>query len=157
MYDASIDIGLAVKEDPVTANSRRKKKRRKRKRSASVVGEGSVEIRCTSSAVDTLISGGIGERLALLHEGNVNQDRRGNKDAVVGTLSDQIAVTKQTVKRVEISMPPLKGNYSKERSNLPIYHYRNELCNLISKNDVVLVVAETVRPIYHYLCSRFFN
>ena len=41
------------------------------------------------------------------------------------------------------SQAPLKGMFIKERSNLPVYQYRTEICNLISNNNVVLVVAET--------------
>ena len=38
---------------------------------------------------------------------------------------------------------PLKGMLLKERSNLPVYQYRQEICNLAAENDVILVVAET--------------
>ncbi|KAL7520958.1 hypothetical protein ACHAWX_005647 [Stephanocyclus meneghinianus] len=33
--------------------------------------------------------------------------------------------------------------FVKERSDLPVYRHRNELCKLIANNEVVLVVAET--------------
>ena len=40
--------------------------------------------------------------------------------------------------------PPLKGMFIEERKQLPVYRHRAEICNLVSINDVVLVVAETV-------------
>ena len=43
-----------------------------------------------------------------------------------------------------MTMPPLKENYIEERSSLPVYQHRSELCTLVAENDVVLVVAETV-------------
>ena len=158
MYDASVDIGVAVKEDPITTNSKRKKKRRKRKRSASVASEGNVEKGDASSALGTVISKGLDGRVELVNEGGVEKKRRANKKTPVVTLEDQAVDTKprQTEKKIAISMPLLKGNYTKERSNLPVYQHRNELCTLVAENDVVLVVAETVSSmLYHYLCSAF--
>ena len=47
--------------------------------------------------------------------------------------------------------PPLKGMFIKERSNLPVFLHRTEICNLISSNDVVLVIAETVSDVLPFL------
>jgi HrpA-like RNA helicase len=41
------------------------------------------------------------------------------------------------------SRMPLKGKFRHERTNLPVYQHSSEIVNLISNNDVVLVVAET--------------
>lgn len=60
-------------------------------------------------------------------------------------------------KKYDSSLPPLaplKGMFIKERSNLPVYQHRTEICKLVAKNDVVLVVAETVSVVFLLL---FFN
>ena len=56
----------------------------------------------------------------------------------------------QTTPRPPLS-PPLKGMFIKERSNLPVFLHRTEICNLISSNDVVLVIAETVSDVLPFL------
>ena len=45
---------------------------------------------------------------------------------------------------------PLKGMFVNERTNLPVYQHSAEIVDLISNNDVVLVVAETVRKTVYY-------
>ena len=52
---------------------------------------------------------------------------------------------------------PLKGVFIKERSNLPVYQHRAEICNLVSKNDVVLVVAETVSILHCHAVLHLFK
>ena len=42
-----------------------------------------------------------------------------------------------------LSCMPLKGKFIHERTSLPVYQYSTEIVDLISNNDVVLVVAET--------------
>ena len=55
--------------------------------------------------------------------------------------------------------PPLKGMFIKERSNLPVFQHRADICNLVSSNEVVLVVAETVSHNmmrYSFVCIKHY-
>ncbi len=52
--------------------------------------------------------------------------------------------SKQSNKKLIVPpLGPLKGMLLKERSNLPVFQYRQEICKLAAENDVILVVAET--------------
>lgn len=39
----------------------------------------------------------------------------------------------------------LKKKHAETRRNLPVFKYKSELCRMVAKNEVVLVIAETVR------------
>jgi hypothetical protein len=39
----------------------------------------------------------------------------------------------------------LKKQHSATRRELPVFKYKNEICRLVAENEVILVVAETVR------------
>lgn len=142
MYDAAIDIGIAVKEDPGSSSKEKKKKRRKRKRSTSEASEGS-----------TISKGDDGQQLddAAQPISGASGQKKKKKKKKRHTLDNDTSLEQSSdvQKPVEqkkhlINMPPLAGNLIKERSNLPVYQHRNELCTLVADNDVVLVVAETV-------------
>jgi HrpA-like RNA helicase len=81
--------------------------------------------------------------------------KRKTLDSVEALVSDETPMLEKKPKKNEITMPPLRGNYLKERCNLPVYQHRNELCTLVNDNDVVLVVAETVSKVI-YIHILFF-
>jgi len=60
---------------------------------------------------------------------------------------DDVAKPSQQKKsKPTITVPPqgpLQGMLIKERTNLPVYQHREEICKLAAENDVILVVAET--------------
>ena len=60
------------------------------------------------------------------------------------TSSSSSSSRKQSNKKLTVPpLGPLKGMLLKERSNLPVFQYRQEICKLAAENDVILVVAET--------------
>ena len=139
-YDAFADIGIAVKEEPVTS-SKKKKKKHKRKRSASDVSEGSTMSKGDGDGTQP------NDVNAIHGSGKKKKKKKKRKtvdasSAVDHSMDGQMSLEKK--KHHLMHMPPLKGNYTKERSNLPVYQHRNELCTLVADNDAVLVVAETV-------------
>ncbi|KAL7529755.1 hypothetical protein ACHAXR_004121, partial [Thalassiosira sp. AJA248-18] len=217
-YDASIDVGVAVKELP-TPTSKKKKKRRKRKRSASTSSADADGLPAASNG------GAVAKSDTMSPENNNNSSaengslvtstgkkkKRKKKKASISISSpdgrssndstptaegsdrspqiksdndngsieknapvstgkkkrkkkkkknrdsnvDEASVTKSPPKTATAEgeraqttpklppPPPLKGMYTKQRSNLPVYQHRADICNLVSNNDVVLVVAET--------------
>jgi pre-mRNA-splicing factor ATP-dependent RNA helicase DHX15/PRP43 len=59
---------------------------------------------------------------------------------------DDAKLSPQKKAKPTISVPPqgpLQGMLIKERTNLPVYQHREEICKLAAENDVILVVAET--------------
>lgn len=64
--------------------------------------------------------------------------------ASTASQTDVGDIIQQTKSTTVPKQGPLKGMFIKERSNLPVFQHRDEICNLVSKNDVLLVVAETV-------------
>ena len=166
-FDTTQDIGIAVKDDDSIINtnstsSKKKKKRRKRKRSASEASNGSDG--ANSARVSNVESNENSNHNN--DEDDINGVSSGQKKkkkkkkrksinllnneytASTSTSSSQLhmkQVHDNAKKTKMVMLPPLKGNYIKERSNLPVYQHRSELCTLVAENDVVLVVAETVR------------
>ena len=139
MYDASLDIGIAVEEDTKTSVFIEKKKGHKRKRSSSVVSEDNKEDGPNDN--DTY-------RDAEYSKKKKKKKKKKRKtsmtsDGEAGENPNSASVCEQKEDN-RIVMPLVKGNYTKERSNLPVYQHRNELCTLVANNDVLLVVAETV-------------
>ena len=63
-------------------------------------------------------------------------------DDDVPTNSANMGCAKKN-KHSPLSCMPLKGKFIHERTNLPVYQHSTEIVDLISNNDVVLVVAET--------------
>lgn len=60
------------------------------------------------------------------------------------TSSSSSSSRKQSNKKLIVPpLGPLKGMLLKERSNLPVFQHRQEICKLAAENDVILVVAET--------------
>mmetsp|Transcript_4895 Transcript_4895/g.11184 ORF Transcript_4895/g.11184 Transcript_4895/m.11184 type:complete len:960 (-) Transcript_4895:4088-6967(-) len=210
-YDASVDLGVAVKETP-PPKSKKKIKRRKRKRSAStssadglpspankpVVAE-SAALNDTkadindSADVGNLVSTGkkkkkrkknkagtpsadvdlpeddapVAESATMSPDGknsnggvadngtpsSTGKKKRKKKKKNRGSLNEETtnSALRATISDGEKSkttpllppQPPLKGMFIKERGNLPVFQNRADICNLVSNNDVVLVVAET--------------
>jgi hypothetical protein len=147
-YDASLDIGIAVKEDPAKMSAKKKKKHRKRKRSISEASESS-----TISKEYEMHLDGIHTNVANTSGGKAKKKKKKKKrktlDSVEASVSDETPMLERKPKKNEITMPPLRGNYLKERCNLPVYQHRNGLCTLVNDNDVVLVVAETVSKVIY--------
>ena len=54
----------------------------------------------------------------------------------------QVSTTNETKKFHRINR--LERQHSEVRRRLPVYQQKNEICQLVTENDVVLVVAETV-------------
>ena len=99
--------------------------------------------RCKTSDVDiSMPSAGKKKRKKKKKRKNsVTEDGASTASPMKTDVGEIIQQTKST------SVPkqgPLKGMFIKERSNLPVFQHRDEICNLVSKNDVLLVVAETV-------------
>lgn len=142
MYDASVDIGISVKDDPDASSKNKKKKRRKRKRSASEASEGS-----TISKGDD--GPPLGDAVPPINGSSAQKKKKKKKkrktlDKDISLEQDADVQKPSALKQKRLlNMPPLTGNLIKERSNLPVYQHRNELCTLVADNDVVLVVAET--------------
>lgn len=214
-YDASLDLGVAVKEAPAQKSSK-KEKRKRRSASAdgvpSLLGDGRAAIAPSTAADDGAKDDGNrsdedGTPASVTGKKGRGSGREGPSDGdgmpIDGRSADEGAATgpncnsdrgstepgdadaaderkrrKKTKKKKrrkerdivgdgpsianspraaaadgEASqsppLPPLKGMFVKERSNLPVYQRRAEICKLVvATNDVVLVVAETVSAGY---------
>lgn len=80
----------------------------------------------------------------LADDVNSEDDTKSPPHKLQKTSSSSSSSRKQSNKKLIV--PPLgqlKGMLLKERSNLPVFQYRQEICNLAAENDVILVVAET--------------
>ena len=205
-YDASIDLGVAVKETTPTPTSKKKKKKkkRKRKRSASTSSFDGLPINVNGGDGDggktSNITSPVKNRTSTVNGSNTpkkpstdantnsttaanpptnngNNDVSPSKNTTTGTgkkkqkkkrkkkkkhssdvheddvshnvTANNIAAIKDggqsNIDIVKLPpQPPLKGVFIKERGNLPVYQHRASICDLVAKNDVVLVVAETV-------------
>ena len=141
-YDESLDLGVAVKEESTLSSVKSKKKKRRRKRSGST---SSVDVLPLPTADDN--DGDVNN--TDRQSSSIKKKKRKKKkkrtgdsieDTQYGETKDESIQTNTAIAK----QAPLKGNFIKERGNLPVYQHREEICNLVSKNDVVLVVAETV-------------
>ena len=210
-YDASFDVGVAVKEESpeAVAKSEKKKKHRGRSnngklrprprprlRSGSTpstddeAGKSATDGESTDnagrrtddhdSAPATVGSSGSGsgsssssstagaekkskkKRRREKKSSNSNTDDGStsnegiSKSIIHAAFADGVERKQQKKAKVLPPSLPLKGMFVNERTNLPVYQHSAEIVDLISNNDVVLVVAETVRktvyPFMHRLC-----
>ena len=143
IYDDSLDLGVAVKEESTLSSVKSKKKKRRRKRSGST---SSIDVLPLPTADDAADNNDTDKQSSssTKKKKRKKKKKRTNDDSIEDTqegasIDKSIQTTTSIAKQA-----PLKGNFIKERSNLPVYQHREEMCNLVSKNDVVLVVAETV-------------
>ncbi len=75
---------------------------------------------------------------------NSEDDTKSPPHKLQKTSSSSSSSRKQSnTKLIVPPLGPLKGMLLKERSNLPVFQYRQEICKLAAENDVILVVAET--------------
>ena len=126
LYDDTLDIGVAVKQTTSEISiSKPKKKKRKRKRSS--------EDHAKNNDDDDRGSG------------EIKKKKTRDENHAQSASSSSRHQAEEGKPQITVTMPPLRGMFVKERSNLPVYRHRSELCNLIANNEVVLVVAETVR------------
>jgi len=141
IYDESLDLGVAVKEESPLSSVKSKKKKRRRKRSGST---SSIDLQLLPAADNN--DGDVND----IDKQSSSTKKKKRKKKKKRSLDDSIEDTQDSTTKEEkgiqsiAKQAPLKGNFIKERSNLPVYQHREEICNLVSKNDVVLVVAETV-------------
>jgi HrpA-like RNA helicase len=98
------------------------------------------------------ISAGNNKRIAetTLVKSKLKRKRKKEKSINNITSANEVDndVTVNTEKNKKQHLPassrmPLNGKFIHERTNLPVYQHSTEIVNLISNNDVVLVVAET--------------
>ena len=138
-YDESLDLGVAVKEESTLSSVKSKKKKRRRKRSGST---SSVDVLPLPTADDN--DGDVNN--TDRQSSSIKKKKRKKKKKRTDDIQDDASAEEKGIQtNTSIAkQAPLKGNFIKERSNLPVYQHREEICNLVSKNDVVLVVAETV-------------
>jgi len=160
---ASFDIGTVVEEPQPRSTKRQPKKKRKRKRSLSQGSETSAissshhetspaikthppptEIieSTTSGAKDTGLDG------AGKKKSKKKKKKKKHKESIIdnGADSDEDAKSSQPEPTSKIIIPtqgPLQGMLIKERTNLPVFQHREEICKLAAENNVILVVAET--------------
>ncbi len=171
-YNASVDIGVAVEENPSNKSPSPKPtgKKRRRKRSSSdassqfeVTAKSDVAMTGTE-AINALPSR---QRISISSDDEDRNDgqisigkkkkrkkkkKKKNDVSEIDRTSFKNNSNTEDEKKKEEKFPslaPLKGMFIKERSNLPVYQHRYEICRLVSNNDVVLVVAETVSTFSH--------
>lgn len=164
---ATFDIGTVV-EEPRANSQKTPKKRRRRKRSLSQ-GSYASETSAASSHHETSpahdgntkhppteiaasktpggSSTGV-ESAGKKKSKKKKKKKKKHKESIIdnGADSDEDTKSPQPTPKSQITIPtqgPLKGMLIKERSNLPVYQHRDEICKLAAENDVILVVAET--------------
>lgn len=148
-YDTSFDVGVAVEEEelkPTVLLTSKAKRRRLPSTTATDVdvdravavqydsafaGNGDVAVATPSTSLSATVTK---KRTKKNHRKEKGNDMVGDGD-VTNAKSSSFDAPPQ---------PPLKGMFIEERRNLPVYRHRAEICSLVSNNDVVLVVAETV-------------
>jgi hypothetical protein len=189
-YDASYDVGVAVKEEFPAATLKLKKKRNRLGRSSAGVGH--IRSESTPSNDDEEMNspnGGLTHNAALADDytsaasigGTARSEKKSKKKRKRGKSSNSKAddgISNEGISRSHIhtgmtadfgskkhkksvlSPLHLKGMFINERTNLPVYQHSADIVHLISNNDVVLVVAETVsktvsfRHYYHVESSQ---
>ena len=214
-YDASFDVGVAVKEESPEAVAKSEKKKKHRGRGSN---NGKLRPRPRLRSGSTSSTDNEAGKSATDLESTDNADRRRTDDrdsapATVGSGSSSSSsstagaekkskkkrrrekkssnsntddgstsnegisksiihaafadgVERKRQKKAAVLPPslPLKGMFVNERTNLPVYQHSAEIVDLISNNDVLLVVAETVRKtvypfmhrLYFFCRSQFF-
>lgn len=113
-YDSSFDIGVAVAED-------------KKQPQPSTI-DAAAEL----DDAATILNSGTSKR----------SKKRKKKEKSDGAV--RLELSSRSSVDASPPLPPLKGMFIEERKKLPVYQHRADLCKLVSKHDVVLVVAETV-------------
>ncbi len=165
---ATFDIGTVVEEPKASSNKLQPKKKRKRKRSLSQGSYASETSATISSHHETTpsakqhhpteitasttssVASGVGLDSAGKKKIKKKKKKKKQKESVIdnGAESDEDAKSSQTsvLTTKSIIVPtqgPLQGMLIKERTNLPVFQHRDEICKLAAENDVILVVAET--------------
>ena len=145
IYDESLDLGVAVKDESPLSSVKSKKKKRRRKRSGST---SSVDLLTLPTADDNDGVNDIAKQSSSTKKKKRKKKKKRTNDDSIEDIQDNVQTEDKSIQKntTIAKQAPLKGNFIKERSNLPVYQHREEICNLVSKNDVVLVVAETVSP-----------
>lgn len=160
---ATFDVGTVVEEPQASSNKQQPKKRRRKKRSLSQGSYASETSATISSQHETTPSAqqhpptevtasttsgakdiGAGKKKSK------KKKKKKQKEPVIdnGAESDEDAKSSQpselTPKSIIVpTQGPLQGMLIKERTNLPVFQHRGEICKLAAENDVILVVAET--------------
>ena len=170
-YDASFDVGVAVKEESLEAVVKSTGKKKHRVRSNN--GMQRLRLGNTSSTDDEAGKYTGGELInnsgpkddhvsapAASAEKKSKKKRRREKSSNSNTddgisnegiskssIHEAFADGLERIQKNAVLPPPLslKGMFINERKKLPVYQHSAEIVDLISNNDVVLVVAETVR------------
>ena len=142
IYDESLDLGVAVKDESPLSSVKSKKKKRRRKRSGST---SSIDLQLPAADDNDGVNDIAKQSSSTKKKKRKKKKKKTNDDSIEDIQDNVQTEDKSIQKNTTIAkQAPLKGNFIKERSNLPVYQHREEICNLVSKNDVVLVVAETV-------------
>jgi HrpA-like RNA helicase len=159
----SFDIGTVVEESQASQELQKKRRRRKRSLSqGSHVSENSAasEAATTSDVeISTAHTTPVGNDHSLNNEGKKiekkkkkkkkkkkhNSTKSGSSNYDNGSKPyESSSPLKET--RTKIAVPalgPLKGMLIRERTSLPVYQYRAEICKIVAENDVTLIIAET--------------
>lgn len=177
-YNASIDIGVAVEEKPSSKLLSRKSTGIKRRRNRSysdatspfevaaksdVAMTDTTDINKVPTSQNKASSSGYKDRYnGQLSTGTKTKRKKKKKKKddfsdIVGKASPNNSHLEDKEKNEKKIPPlaPLKGMFIKERSNLPVYQHRDEICKLVLNNDVVLVVAETVSAFLQFNFGKF--
>ncbi len=172
-YDPSFDVGVAVKEELPEAALKPKKKWKKLGRSSNGMQHMRLESAASTDAEEGKSPNGcLFHKAALTYDytsaaaiGSTARsetkskkkrkrekstdseaddgisDERSSKSPIHSELTSELD---RKQKKLVLTPLPLKGMFVNERKNLPVYQHSAEIVDLISNNDVVLVVAETV-------------
>jgi len=146
IYDESLDLGVAVKEESLSTSVKSKKKKRRRKRSGSTSSVDLLPLPIADDNDGVVDNNDIDKQSSSSVKKKKRKKKKKRTDDSIEDIQDDVHTEDKSIQtNTSIAkQPPLKGNFIKERSNLPVYQHREEICSLVSKNDVVLVVAETV-------------
>ncbi len=172
-YDASFDVGVAVKEEFREAALKPKKKRRKlggsnnntrQMRSGSTGSKDAEEEKSPNgdlthkaeSSDDYTSAAAIS---SISTSEKKSKKKRKREKSTDSEADDGISKEKSSKSPIHTELTaeldrkqeksvfpplPLKGMFVIERKKLPVYQHSAEIVDLISNNDVLLVVAETV-------------
>lgn len=140
-YDSSFDVGIAVEAEEAKSSAlstATAKSKRPRVPSTSVA---------EPAVLDDEASTGNGAVASTRTIPSANATRKRSKKKKKHDNNEKMvggAINAKSPVDVAPPLSPLKGMFIEERRNLPVYQHRADICNLVSNNDVVLVVAETV-------------
>ncbi len=148
-YDSSFDVGVAVEaeEKKLPSALPTSNAKAKRRRLLSTADTDTTLLDHAESTDNSVVSPPITVPLASATR---KHSKRCQKCFKSGEMVGGVINAKLPAVDVSPPPPPLKGMFIEERKKLPVYGHRAEICNLVSINDAVLVVAETVsRPTFH--------